>query len=46
MKHNKNGLHDGPIKLHTEDKVIPVHAMKEYRGRRGTTPLILNLGTR
>jgi hypothetical protein len=26
--------------------VIPVQAMKAYSGRRGITPLILNLGTR
>ena len=27
-------------------KVIPVHGMKAYRGRRGIAPLILNLGNR
>jgi hypothetical protein len=26
-------------------KVVPIHTMKAYRGSRGTTPLILNLGT-
>jgi hypothetical protein len=25
-------------------KVVLVHPMKEYRGSRGTAPLILNLG--
>ena len=27
-------------------KVVPVHTMKAYRGRRGIGPLILNLSTR
>jgi len=27
-------------------KGCPVHAMKAHKGRRGTAPLILNLGTR
>jgi hypothetical protein len=27
-------------------KVLPVHAMKAYRGRRGIAPLILILGTK
>jgi len=27
-------------------KVVPVHAMKTYRGRRGTAPFIVNFGTR
>jgi hypothetical protein len=26
-------------------KVVPVYAMKAYRGRRRRAPLILNLGT-
>jgi hypothetical protein len=26
-------------------KDVPLHAMKAYRGRRGTTPVILNLRT-
>jgi hypothetical protein len=26
-------------------KVVPVHTMKPYTGRRGIAPLILNLGT-
>jgi len=26
--------------------VVPAHAMKTYVGRRGRTPLILNLGTK
>jgi len=29
-----------------EGKVIPVHAMKPYRGSRGTAPVILNHGAR
>jgi hypothetical protein len=33
-------------KLMQKCKVFPVHTMKAYMGRRGTTPLILNLGTR
>jgi hypothetical protein len=32
--------------LKKKDSVVPVHTMKEYRGSRGITPLILNLGTR
>jgi hypothetical protein len=32
--------------LNKKDKVFPVHAMKTYRGRRGTAPLVLNIGTR
>jgi hypothetical protein len=27
-------------------KVVPIHAMKVYKGRRGIAPLPLNLGTR
>jgi len=27
-------------------KVVPVYAMKAYRGSRGKAPLILNIGTR
>jgi hypothetical protein len=30
---------------HIKGKVVPVHTMKAYRGSRGITPLILNLGT-
>ena len=35
---------DWPI--YNEGKVLPVNIMKVYTGRGGTTPLILNLGTR
>jgi len=31
--------------LHKKTTVVPVHAMKAYRGRSGKTPFILNLGT-
>jgi len=27
-------------------ELVPVHATKAYRGRRGIAPLILNFGTR
>jgi hypothetical protein len=27
-------------------KVVPLHAMKAYRGNRGTAPLLLNLSSR
>jgi hypothetical protein len=30
----------------TRNKVVPVHAMKMYRGRRVIALFILNLGTR
>jgi hypothetical protein len=30
----------------TKGKVVPVHAMKAYRGSSGLGPLILNLGAR
>jgi len=29
-----------------ERRFVPVHTMKAYRGSKGTSPLILNLGTR
>jgi len=29
-----------------KDKLVPVHAKKAHRGRRGIAPLILNLGSR
>jgi hypothetical protein len=29
-----------------KDKVVPVHAFREYRGSRGIAPLILNLSAR
>jgi hypothetical protein len=29
-----------------KDEIFPVHTMKVYRGSRGTSPLILHLGTR
>jgi hypothetical protein len=32
--------------LNRNGEVFPVHAMKTYRGRRGTAPLTLNIGTR
>ena len=32
--------------LKIKGKVIPVHAVKAYRGNRGVEPLILNLGPR
>ena len=33
------------IKNKIKGKVVLSHAMKAYSGRRGTAPLILNLGT-
>jgi hypothetical protein len=30
----------------TESKVVPVHAMKAYKGSGSVNPLILNLGAR
>jgi hypothetical protein len=35
-----------PVTQWFKRKVFPIHAMKTYRGNRGTTPLILNSGTR
>jgi len=32
-------------KKKTKGNVVPVPAVKAYRGRRGIAPLILNLGT-
>jgi len=32
------------IILFERSKIVPLHAMKTCSGRRGTTPLILNLG--
>ena len=34
------------ISIRSEDNIFIVHAMKEYRGSRGITPLILDIGTR
>jgi len=34
------------FKLTQKGKVFPVQAIKAYMGRRGTAPIILNLGTR
>jgi len=31
------------IQIQIKTTVVPVHAMKAYRGRNGTTPFILNL---
>ena len=33
-------------RIRSHGKVVPVHAMKAYRGRRSIAALILNLGTR
>jgi hypothetical protein len=38
--------HRDNVKLKTTKEVVPVHAMKAYKGRRGMAPLILNLGAR
>jgi hypothetical protein len=32
------------MKVKLKPKVIPVHAMKKYRGSRGIVPLIPNIG--
>jgi hypothetical protein len=34
------------VKVKQKNEGVLFHAMKAYRGRRGITPLILNLGTR
>jgi hypothetical protein len=34
------------VEVKGKSKFVPIHAMKAYRGRKGTTPLILNLGVR
>jgi hypothetical protein len=36
---------DLSTKHRTKGKVFPVHSIKAYKGRRGISPLILNLGT-
>jgi hypothetical protein len=35
-----------PNVIKGKGEVVPVHAMEGYRGSRGITPLILNLGSR
>jgi hypothetical protein len=42
-------IKNGPLYVNVglgKGKVIPVHAMKAYRGSRRITPLILHLGTK
>ena len=34
------------ISSSSKGKVVPVHSIKAYRGRRGIAPLILNIGTK
>jgi hypothetical protein len=45
-KKEKKPPTDNNKKTKVKYKVVPVHATKAYRGRRGTDPLILKLGTR
>jgi hypothetical protein len=35
-----------PTEQKLKGKVVPLHAMKSYSGRRGIAPFILNLGSR
>ena len=47
IRHNLHWPGDSALESTTNTcKVVPVHALKAYGGRRGIAPLILNLGTR
>jgi hypothetical protein len=40
-----HGISRGNFALKGKDKAVSVHSIKAYRGRRGTAPLILKLGS-